>query len=385
MGVLACEPSLTAPGSCPEFCPNSEIEIIDTVLTGVLEGDTSFTGYVEADVARAMQIAGGGAGVESRGIISFVRFSDTIPVDSSGFGEVVRLDSFRLDLVLLSRSPAVTGLQITVHRIDPSADLLGDFAELTPFFEDSTIIGTLVIPDSVTEDTVSTILPGDAFPDLKANDNQVVLGLSIRGATPAFANFRTRETAFGAQLTRHVLVELGVDSLERADPRQSDFDGFVDTDFPAPSAGALLVGGTPAARTFLRVNLPAVIVDSSQIVRATLLFLLAEPVLGAPGDTLLVVAEGLGADFGAKSPIVSTPDSQLVRTRVGVGSTDTVSIDISSLLVVWQAFPDQVRSLVVHLELEGTSSAQLRLASTRMVGMEPAMRVSYVPPFRFGQ
>ena len=99
----------------------------------------------------------------------------------------------------------------------------------------------------------------------------------------------------------------------------------------------------------------------------------------------MVVAEGLGADFGAKSPIVSTPDSLLMRTPVGVGSTDTVSIDISSLLVVWQAFPDQVRSLVVHLELEGVSPAQLRLASTRMAGMEPAIRVTYVPPFRFGR
>ena len=40
VGVLACEVSITTPGSCPEFCPNAAIEIVDTVLTGVLEGDT---------------------------------------------------------------------------------------------------------------------------------------------------------------------------------------------------------------------------------------------------------------------------------------------------------------------------------------------------------
>ncbi len=385
VGVLACEASITAPGSCPEFCPNAVIELVDTVLTGVLEGDTSFTGYVEANRANAMQVAGGGAGVESRGVIFFTRFGDSAAVDSTARGLVVRQDSFQLDIVLLSRSPDVTGLQITVHRINPSANPQGDFTELAPFFEDSTIIGIIAIPDTVTADTVSAIIPCDAFPDFEANENQVALGLSLRGTTPAFANFSTRETTLGALLTRYILVESGVDSVERSEISLSEFDAFVDTDLPGPPAGALLVGGTPSARTFLRVNLPPVIVDSSEIVRATLLFVLVEPVLGAPTDTFLVVAEGLGADFGAKSPILPTPDTLLVRTAVGVGSTDTVSIDISSLLVLWQNFPTRIRSLVVHLDLEAGSPAQLRLESTRMPGMEPALRVTYVPPFRFGQ
>ena len=133
------------------------------------------------------------------------------------------------------------------------------------------------------------------------------------------------------------------------------------------------------------MNLPPVIADSSEIVRATLLFVPLEPALGAPADTFFVVAEGLGADFGAKSPIRPIVDSLLVRTPVGVGSTDTVSVDVSALLALWQDFPDQVRSLVIRLDLEGASPAELRLASTRILGMEPAIRVTYVPPFRFVQ
>ncbi len=396
VGVLACEQNITTPGSCPEFCPNATIELIDTVLTGVLEGDTSFTGYVESSVANAMQVAGGGAAVESRGLIWFAPFGDSTAIDSLVQGPVVRQDSFQLDLVLRSRSPDVTGLQITVHRITPSANQLGDFAELAPFFEDSTIIATLAIPDTVTADTVSVIIPRDAFPDFEANEYQVAVGLSIRGSTPAFADFRTLETTFGAGLSRYVLVESGVDSLERTEFRAPEFDGFVGTDLPGPPPGALLVGGTPSARAFLRVNLPPVIMDSSEIVRGTLLFVPLEPALGAPTDTFLLVAEGLGADFGAKSPILPILDTLLVRTRVGVGSTDTVSIDISSLLAFWQRTPDAVRSLVVHIDGprrtgirfndgEGASVAQIRLASTRILGMEPTIRVTYVPPFRFVQ
>ncbi len=385
VGVLACEASITRPGSCPEFCPTAGIELIDTVLIGVLEEDTSFAGYVEPSVANAMQVVGGGGAVESRGLIWFEPFGDSSGTDTIAPQPVLRLDSFRLDLVLLSRSPDVTGLQLTLHRITPSANRLGDFAELAPFFEDSTIIGTVVIPDLATGDTISAIIPADAFPDFEANENQVALGLSIRGSTPGFASFQTQESTLGALLRRYVLVDAGVDTVERTESRLTEFDGFVDSDFPAPPPGALLVGGTPSARTFLRVNLPPVIADSSEIVRATLLFVPLEPALGAPADTFFVVAEGLGADFGAKSPIRPIVDSLLVRTPVGVGSTDTVSVDVSALLALWQDFPDQVRSLVIRLDLEGASPAELRLASTRMLGMEPTIRVTYVPPFRFVQ
>ncbi len=384
--ALACEQSITAPGACPDFCPSAEIQLIDTVLVGVLERDTSFAGYVEPTVAAAMQVVGGGAAVESHGLIWFAPFADSAAIDSVTLGPVVRQDSFELSLVMLDRSPDVTGLEITVHRISPSVDRQGDFAALAPFFEDSTIVAVVAVPDSVSEDTVSTIIPADAFPEFEADDRQIALGLSIRGGTPAFASLNTWESALGALLTRYVLVETDGDSLvERSDFRLPEFDGFVDTDLPSPLAGSLLIGGTPSSRTFVRVALPPFIMDSSDIVRAHLLFVPVEPALGAPSDTFEVVAEALGADFGAKSPILSGPDSLLVRAEVGVGTTDTVVIDISRIVAFWQASPDQVRTIVLRFFDEAVSVAELRVGSTRFLGSEPALRVTYVPPFSFGR
>ena len=382
--VLSCEQSITAPGACPEFCPIGEIQLIDTVLVGVLERDTSFSGYVEPGVATAMQVVGGGAAVESHGLIWFAPFADSAAIDSVTLGLVVRQDSFELSLVILGRSPDVTGLEITVHRISPSVDRQGDFAALAPFFEDSTIVAVVAVPDDVSEDTVSTIISVDAFPEFEADDRQIALGLSIRGGTPAFASLNTRESALGALLTRFVLVEAGGDSLERRDLRSPEFDGFVDTDLPSPLAGSLLIGGTPSSRTFVRVKLPSFIMDSSDIVRALLLFVPVEPALGAPSDTFAVVAEALSADFGAKSPILSLSDS-LVRTEVGVGTTDTVVIDISLILAFWQASQDTVGTLVLRFLDEAASVAELRVGSTRFLGSEPTIRVTYVPPFSFGR
>jgi hypothetical protein len=124
--------------------------------------------------------------------------------------------------------------------------------------------------------------------------------------------------------------------------------------------------------------------DSSDIVRAHLLFVPVEPALGAPSDTFAVVAEPLGADFGAKSPILSGSDP-LVRAEVGVGTTDTVVIDISRIVALWQAAPDQVRTLVLRFLDEAGSVAELRVGSTRFLGSEPTIRVTYVPPFSFGR
>ncbi len=335
-----------------------------------------------------MQVVGGGAAVESRGLIWFAPFADSAAIDSLTRGTVVRQDSFELSLVILDRSPDVTGLEITVHRISPSVDREGDFAALAPFFEDSTIVGVVAVPDDISEDTVSTIstiLPIDAFPEFEAGDRQIALGLSIRGGTPGFATLNTRESALGALLTRFVLVEADGDSVERTDIRSPEFDGFVDTDLPSPLAGSLSIGGTPSSRTFVRIALPPFIMDSSDIVRAFLLLVPVEPALGAPSDTFEVVAEALSADFGAKSPILSVSAASLLRTKVGVGTTDTVVIDISPIVALWQASPNQVRTIVLRFLDEAVSVAELRVGSTRFLGSEPALRVTYIPPFSFGR
>jgi hypothetical protein len=295
----------------------------------------------------------------------------------------VELDSFRLDLVLVGRTP-VTGLTVRVHRLPPTVERDSDFSALDPFFEDSTVVGTVVIPDGVFADTVSAILPGDAFPTFQEDSQQVALGLSIQGSAPAFATFETREVNLGALLQRFVKIEASPgDTVEGIDFLAPQFDTFVDTDLPIPVAGSLVVGGTPSSRIFIRVVLPPLIMDSSDVVRAHLLLIPAEPAVGAPADTFYIVAQPLGADFGPKSPIISMGDTALVRTSVGVGTLDTIAVDISRILAFWQSDAEQVRTLVVRARFEAASMAEVRLGSTRTLGFEPLIRVTYVPPFSF--
>ena len=385
VGLLACEEKITSPGACPEFCPTAEIEIIDLVLTGVIERDTSFQGYVQAYEAAWMQVVGGGA-PESWAVIRFARFSDRIALDSVSTAAVVQSDSFRLDIVLEGRSPDVTGLEINVHRIPITVDSLSTFASVAPFFHDSTIIGVIAVPDTNPVDTVSAFLPADAFPTFVDDEREAAVGLSIRGTTPAFATVNALDVANPARLVRFAQADSADGVLAaRSDQRIASFDTFVQAGPGAPPPSTLVVGGTPSTRAFLRVNLPPFIIDSSDIIGAILLLIPTEPVFGAPSDTFNLVVGSLGADFGPKSPILVTLDSTAMGEPVPVGTTDTLALNITSIVSRWQDNPALPRTLVLRIRTEAAQIAELRLGSSQRMDAQPAIRVTYVPPFSFVQ
>jgi hypothetical protein len=60
-------------------------------------------------------------------------------------------------------------------------------------------------------------------------------------------------------------------------------------------------------------------------------------------------------------------------------------VDISTIMAFWQSDPEQVRILVVRARVEAGSMAEVRMGSTRTLGFQPLIRVTYVPPFSFVQ
>lgn len=385
--VLACQQTITAPGACPEFCPTTQIEMVDSLLIGVIDQDTSHQGYVPAHTAILMQVATGG-GQESRVLLRFRRFGDAIPITTTATAPVVERDSFRLDLIVTRRSADVSGLGITVYRIPTSIDSLTTFDAVAPFFDDSLIVGVVLVPepDSTGSDTISTVLLAAAFPTFVEDAREITIGLAIRSTTPLFATLGTEDGVRGAGITRFVKADSADGQLTPAsDFRAVAFDTFVHTDPAPPQPATLTVGGTPSTRSFLRLNIPSFVIDSSQVLGAKLLLVPVEPVLGAPGDTFNLIANALSADFGPKSPLLIALDSSAIGIPVAVGTSDTIALDITSILRRWQNNPDQVRTLVLRLRTEAATFAELRVGSSQRVGAAPSLRVTYVPPFSLVQ
>lgn len=388
--ALACTEQTTAPAACPEFCLSTEVVLVDTVMNSVVVRDSSFRGYVLAHRGVTMQVASPGGTVESRGLIEFRRFSEEILFDTAQAETrpVAALDSFRLTLRMRDRNELVPGLEVVVYRLPVGLDSTATFASTAAAFDPANVIGSVPVADTLTPDSVNIIIDGSAFPTFAADSQRVAIGVAIRGSAPTFASFGTDEANSGATLRRFARVDSAGTLVERSDQQQVAFDTFVRTAPTAAGDTALVVGETPSARALLRFDLPSLIIDSSDIVKATLLLVPVGAARGAPGDTFNLQANGLGADFGPKSPVViilpsaGADSTALLGASVPVGSTDTVAIDVTTVIRNWQA-NDRPHSMMLRVSTEGGTLGGLLFASSRHPTLRPALQITFVTPFDF--
>lgn len=384
MTVVACQEDVLAPGVCPEFCPPGTLEVRDTVLTNVITADSFYLGYRLAHEATQLQIAGPGGDVESRALIVFRRFSENYSgTDTSVSRTIQQTDSFQVTLTVLRRNAGVSGVVVTLHRIPVNVDTTATFASMEPYFADSTLIGTTTMPDTFRTGPVSISVPVAGFPNFVADSLQMAVGVRLQASSPTFISLPSRDSADGSSITRFVGVDSGSVRVTRSDGRISAFDTFVLNEAVATGAGVLRIGGVPAARAVLRANLPPRIVDSTQVVRATLLLIPARPAIGAVGDTFRLRVHAIGVDLGPKSPIIREPDTLSAgSTLIPVGATDTLRVDVTHVLQAWRGDPDIPRAFVLRVVPEGATLGTLVVHSTSSGIGVPAVHLTYLPPFK---
>jgi len=403
--MWSCREDVVAPGSCPEFCPTRLVREIDTLFLGSIVDDSSYVGYVPAYSAAFMEAVSEGSAPESRSLIRYISFTKVI-VEAR---EILSLDSFQLDLRVRRVSDPTVGLELLIYRLPVAVDTTTTFTDTEPWFQDSTLIATIAVPDSLGDDsTVSVVLPLSAFPDFVADSLTAAVGVGMRGTSggEGYTHLGTREggrpSLFSSWLTVVDTVPLVLDSAELdtldldlipadsmvvdtiqvKDARQPDMDTYVFSAWPPRAAEALAVGSAPAWRSLLRVDLPVYVTDSSDISRATLYLVLSEAVRGAPGDTLRLRADALAADVGAKSPLLAFPDTSATGAAdVFVGSTDTVAIEVTHILKALRTDTLLPASIMLRIVPEGSQSGQLRFWSSRNTAFAPSLHVTFIPLF----
>jgi hypothetical protein len=377
---------ITSPAGCPPYCTGVEIQSLDTLLPAAVHRDSTFRGYETASSARTLQATGTGSVAESRIVMKFFPFGDRVQINAGDTttGPIIQTDSFRLELLPQGRTP--DDVRIALYRLPSDLSADATFEQLTPWFQDSTRVGEFAIsPDD--EGVARLFFPASAIPAAAGDTFTVALGIGIASPATGALVLGSSEGGSGGFLARYVRVDSVPDvPVTRADGRLPQFDTFVFPALPAVSPGVLAVGGAPAARTFLGLSVPSRIVDSSNVVRATLLLVPAGPVLSAPGDTLRVMAHTLAADFGPKSPVAVTAADTvpLAGAFIPPGASDTIRIDVTSVLRVWRADTTLPRVLVLRSVPEAGGFGELRFWSTADATRGPALDITYVPPVGFG-
>ena len=163
---------------------------------------------------------------------------------------------------------------------------------------------------------------------------------------------------------------------------------------PLPPNGTFTIGGLAGARTYIRFDIPATVLDSVQVIRASLLLtqiparstsavadsltVFTQPVLAAPTVTdIFTAATFIG---GARAYGIDS-------VRFAPRDNGVKSIELVNLFRFWKGIgsANTSRSIVLTALEEGSDPGEVSFYSTEgPVDSRPRLRLTYVPRRGFG-
>jgi hypothetical protein len=382
-----CQEKLTSPGDCPALCPGGQAQVFDEVLSPITGADSTFTGYVKAPAASAVLVSNGLRGFEERAIMRFPPRGDSITVRDTARAYTV--DSIAVGFNLVARDTTLAAPQLLVYRLPRLIDSTTTYAQVDPAFVPESLILTIPIPDSVKRGAVRAVVQGSdlaRFALMPADSG--VLSLGFRLDAPTFTGVRLSTAAGGSApvFVSYVTVDIPDtgSTRKRTITLTATFNSTLQAVPETVDSTLLTVGGSPASRSLIRFDLPPRIRDSADVIRATLELTPIVPIAGLPTDPPRMIARGVLADLGAKSPV----DSRfVVGDTIDVGTAGTVQLEIVRLMKgVWLG-SSRSAALVLSLtpDLEAASFSRPVFYSTRAAdpAVRPRLRVSYLRAFPF--
>jgi hypothetical protein len=422
--ATACTDDFTAPGNCPNFCPGGQIGIADTILRDVIVRDSSFRGYVSPAGAEQMAVADIPGVVDSRALFLMNKMFLRVTPNAGDTATVpITVDSSRLRIEIVRRDTNATNLVLRLYRLPLTIDSTSTFASTDADFTatpiDSVNISDLLAAPELTDtatlriwgDTIQTDSAGHTL-QISPTDSSLILFFDLDTLRAPFVAADSGQLAFGLRVSADTLASIAIGANEFADrdpqitwfyhytipdtlpapdsvkqasiPRETIFDSFV---FNPPNAALddnLTIGGAPSARALMRVDIPDFLRDSADVVRATLVLVPVAPVQGAAGDSFTVLIRPVLTDLGAKSPL-ATRAALFGRQMVHIGTADTLRIELTNLIRTWARDTSQITAMVMGQVPEASSYTEVRFYSSRTPAFRPALHVTYVKRFPFGE
>ena len=407
IGIFAgCSEQVTGSLGCPALCIDESAALRDTILTGAVILDSTFLGFPRPGEARDFTLLAQGDTADVRLGIHYDTLPATYQIVGASTDSLIRkVDSatiiFLIDTLVTKPTTPIT---IDAFDIDTTAtDTLT--ATIAPLYRTSRLLGSQTFQAAdFKSDTVRLALSNAAlFAKLK-DTLRLRIGLQVRGASTA--RMRVLSTLFPPRIRFRVSSDTTVkpDTIfpKSATPpgdafRQAAFRVFpvvVKGLLAAPPTGRFVVGGLAGARAYLRFDIPATVLDSVSVIRASLLItqvrarstgatsdsvsIYTQPVLAAPTVTdIFTAATFLGPQglYGVDS-VRFTPRDSGQR-----------SIELVNLLRLWRSAgtTNTTRAIVLRSPQEGNTAGELNFVSTEgQAELRPRLRITYVPRRGFG-
>jgi hypothetical protein len=403
--IAACSDNLNAGKSCPLLCPEQTILLQDTIIDAVL-ADTTVLGIPSIGNEVFLMLSSHGDSLDSRAIVRFDTITTTFTGASSTDSTITEVDSAELVMPIALadslRKPAAP-ITIEAYNVDTAAtDTVASI--LASLFRQDRFLGSKTfVPDSV-KDTLRIPISTDTVLDRVKNGTKLRVGLRL--VTHEGYDIRVGSTVAGQSVTLRfkaskdsAATPVTVTPISTTPANQlflsaplSDFSILVKGARPI-DPNLLSVGGPPPRRAFLRFNIPSHIVDSTTIVRASLLLTQSPNRFVDTKDSIKVYPVAVLA-----SPSVTDVKSMLqFLGNAGEFGTDSLSIapgdsgvksfEVVGLTRLWKNQPATVaqRALALLSGTEGQRPAQIDFFSSRSpAAVRPRLRITFVPAINYG-
>ena len=411
--AVACTEQSTAPGDCPDFCPGGQIVLRDTIFTSIIERDSAFRGYLEAHRGSAMAAADV-PGVQSRPYLVFDTVFTRVRSTATDTTTVpITVDSSRLRVKIVRQDRAATNVRLQLLALPLTVDSLSTFADLSGPVVDSVNLSDLLARpftsdtatrrmwgDSIRTDSAGHVLkvvsPTDSTLELhfwldtlqapfNPDSGRLAFGIRVLADSGVSIGFGANESGtHGPLLVRffHYTPKDSVTAKSDSVGRVPRFDSFAYDPPSAPVDSNLVVGGTPSARSLIRVAMPGFLHDSLDVVRATLILVPTGPVPGVASDSFRILVRPVLTDLGAKSPLSPEVTGD---ARIDPGMTDTLRIEVTDMVRTWAVDTSVATAFVLGHTPEAVSFTEIRFFSSRTPAFRPALHVTYVKRFPFGE
>ena len=407
VGVGACSNDEIANSQCPVLCPQRNLQVIDTTFEAVAL-DTVLTGFpVLGTEGRIMLATAPGGALDVRGLI---RFDSIVPTFAPTFADTLRPitapDSVRLVLRLDTLgSRATAPFTIEAYDVDTTVTDTATAPLAQHFRPEKLMASRTFSPDSL-RDTISIPVTNIArFVEALRTPGRVRLGFRVVSSGTAQLLIGSSDGFRDAFLRYRPAVDSGLPTfvlpprsatpsgLPEVAAALADYTWVVAGSGDAPAA-QIAIGGMPGRRSYLSFAIPSSIVDSTDVLRATL-ELTQVPYRGLRlRDTLaaypwLVVA-GPNADV-TRAATLALGAFNALRQSLGLRSyTDSLRMvlsdsgvrrfDITAAVREWRlSGPDGMRrAVVLRAGPENFETGQLRFFSREAAaGLRPRLRIVY--------
>jgi hypothetical protein len=310
-----------------------------------------------------------------------------------------------LAVTIVRRDTNAGNLRLRVYRLPRTLDSTSTFGGLAGPFTDSLLrevnVDSLIAltgrRDTATGDSVrvdSTAVRVLVHLDsaqaryVAADSGVLAFGLRIAADAPTSVALGSNESGNAPLVTWWVRADSSGTTTQTMRILAPQFDSYVYDPPAAALDSTLVVGGMPSSRSLLRIELPAALQDSTQILRATLLLVPSTPAQGAAIDSFTIVAHAVAADLGGKSPLVvssiASDSSYFGLGSITPGSTDTVRIEITRILRRWAADTAAPHAIVLRSGAEGLILTEIRFQPSTHATLRPTLRLTYAARFPFG-